>query len=330
MKINPQNQIRLFKGYLQGSLSQHEEISLVDWINSSDKNYQEFKEFVSQNQFAQVDSEEAVKSWRQLKEKISYRSKHKKSKRIFVPAWLKIAAIVVVALLSGFYVHLILDKNDFETFQNEVIVANGEKAQVILSDGTKVYLNSGTHFRYPSVFSRRKREVSLTGEAFFDVAANKSNPFVIETPTFDVKVLGTSFNVKTYLEDDGNTVTLHSGEVTILNEDKEYKIEPGEKYIFNTKTQQSEITKTSVEKSFLWKEGIIVIDDLNLEEICRVLERRFDVRIVIADDKYKEIRYSGQFKSHERLDEILNLIRETSPIKFNYTINGTKDEITIK
>ena len=113
-----------------------------------------------------------------------------------IPIWLKVAAIVIITLLSGFFVNQVIQKNYYAGVQNEIIVPNGEKTQIILSDGTKVYLNAGTHLKYPAVFSRKKREVTLIGEAFFDVAKDKSIPFIIKTLRFDVKVTGTSFNLK--------------------------------------------------------------------------------------------------------------------------------------
>lgn len=330
MNANPRNETRLFEAYLRGNLSKQEESKLVDWINSSEKNYREFKSYIAKNQFSQPHSEETVRAWQKLKSKITRHPVQRGSREIIISSWMKIAAIVVIALLSGFFASQIVQKDHYSQALNEIIVPKGEKAQVILSDGTKVYLNAGTYFKYPAIFSKEKREVILTGEAFFDVAKDKSNPFIIETPKFDVKVTGTSFNLSTYEEDEVNSLTLHSGELTISRQGQEYKLRPGEKYRLNIQTRKSNIETVNLQRSLLWTEGVIVIDDLNLEEIRKLLERKFDVQIKIADEKYKKIRYSGQFKSHETMEGVLKLIRETSPVKFKYEINETKDMITIK
>ena len=330
MNTNFPDNKHLCEGYLKSSLSKSEELKLVDWINSSQTNYLEFKKFITENQFSQSHSEETILAWQRLKAKIALCPSQRRNTITMIPTWLKVAAIVIIALLSGFFVNQVIQKDYYAGVQNEIIVPNGEKTQIILSDGTKVYLNAGTHLKYPAVFSRKKREVTLIGEAFFDVTKDKSTPFIIKTLRFDVKVTGTSFNLKTYQEDLENCLTLYSGEVTIANANREYKIRPGEKYSFNTHSQEAIISITDLQKSILWRKGVIVIEDMNLDEIRKILEREFDVQIRIADEKLKKIRYTGQFKPHETLEEILVMIGETSPVKFKYEINQTKDMITIK
>ena len=320
----------LFEGYLQGNLSKADESSLFDWITISDSNYFAFKTYVDRNQFSQSHADETIHAWQKLKTKIYLHQLHQTNKKIVVPGWLKVAAVVVVALLAGFFSHRIVSDNHTAFALNEITVPKGEKAQVVLSDGTKVYLNAGTHFEYPGVFSENERNVTLTGEAFFNVAKDSSHPFMIKTPRFHVKVTGTSFDLRTYQEDEENSLALSTGKVTIITDSQNYKINPGEKFILNTQTLKSKITKADLQKSFLWREGVTVIDDLNLEEIRKLLERKFNVQIRIADEKYKTIRYTGQFKPHETLEDILDLIRKTSPVKFKYKINETKDIITIE
>jgi ferric-dicitrate binding protein FerR (iron transport regulator) len=331
MDTDPQYKTDLFRNYLQGNLSEEEELRLAEWLSISDQNYLEFKKYLSENRLFQSHSNETNQAWQNTRRKIYTHFKYQVGKTAIIPDWLKIAAIIVVALVAGFYSNRIIQPDgNRQATVNEIIVPNGEKAQVILSDGTKVYLNAGTRFKYPAVFSQKKREVILTGEAFFEVTKKKSSPFIIETPRFNVKVTGTSFNLNTYREDAENILTLHTGEVIIACEDQEFRVQPGEKFVFNTRTGKSGITTTDLEKSILWKEGMTVIEDLNLEEIVKILERKFNVQIRIMDEKYKKIRYAGQFKAHETLVEILDLIKETSPVKFNYEINETKNVITIK
>jgi ferric-dicitrate binding protein FerR (iron transport regulator) len=330
MKTNPQKETRLIDGYLRGNLSKKEESMLADWIGSSDKNYQAFKKHIAENQFYQIHSEGTVLAWEKLKSKITRSRSIKENKKFVLPNWAKVAAIIVVALLSGFFANQIIRDTHYNSAFNEVIIPNGEKAQIVLSDGTKVFLNAGTHLKYPTVFSNKSRKVIISGEAFFEVAKDKAHPFIIETPEFDVEVTGTSFNLSTYPEDVLNSLTLHTGEVTIFRAGQIYEISPGEKYTLDTKIEKSNIVKADLQKSYLWTEGVIVIDNLNLEAIRKILERKFNVQIKINDEKYNNIRYSGQFKPHETLEEVLDLIQETSPLKFSYKINETKNEIIIK
>ena len=330
MDTIPQDKINLFEGYLRGNLSNEREAELANWIKLSDNNYQIFKNYIGENQLAQPHSIETIQSWQKLRSKIIYHSSLSKSRRIINPFLLKIAAIVIIALLSGFFANQYFNEKQFSNVLNEVIIPNGKNAQIILSDGTKVDLNAGTHFKYPAVFSKKNRKVIMNGEAFFNVAKDKSHPFIIETPRFNVKVTGTAFNLNTYSEDEINSLTLHTGEVTILNNGHEFKVHPGEKYAMNTRTGKSRIEKADLNESGLWANGVVVIENANLEEICKILERRFDVQIRISNEKYKRITYKGEFKQNETLEDALNMIIETSPLKFSYELNKTKKEVTIK
>ncbi|WP_423128081.1 FecR family protein [Gaoshiqia sp. Z1-71] len=330
MSTYSRNETDLFDGYLRGNLSKREETQLSDWINSSGENYRKFKAYVGNEEFTQPISENTALAWDKLKKRIKPQVRQERIQKIGIPGWLKIAALLVLAVLSGFYANYLVQEIQHTTAFNEVIVPYGEKAQIRLSDGTNVFLNSGTTLKYPTTFSKKTRQVFLAGEAFFEVAKDKKTPFIVEAPRFNVKVTGTSFNLNSYKEDAVNSLTLHSGAVTILAGSQEFEIRSGERFSYNMESERSDIHVADLQKSFLWSEDIIVIEDLNLGEIRKILERKFDVRIEIAGEMYKKIRYTGQFKPHEELQEILNLIKETAPVKFSFEIDNTKRLITIK
>jgi ferric-dicitrate binding protein FerR (iron transport regulator) len=326
MNNDSQNKQKLLQAYLQGILSENEESELTDWINSSDQNFQSFKKYIAENQFSQTHTDETNEAWQRIREKLKYRSKQSCNRKIILPNWLKVAALIAIALISGIFINRVSHNKPKDQVWNKIIVPKGEKAQLILSDGSTVFLNSNTQLKYPSIFSENYRKISLSGEAFFNIKKKSSNPFIVETPEFNVTVTGTSFNLLAYNEDKENSVTLHTGSVTIARNGHNYRISPGEKYILNNETKKSNIIRIDLEKSSLWKEGIIIIDNLDLKEIQKLLERKFNVQIKITDDKLKNIRYTGQFKPHENLEEI----RDTSPVKFKYRINKTKDLIIIE
>ncbi len=319
----------LMNGYLNGTLSQAEERELLAWVKESEDNLKVFKQFLADHQFSQSLGDETSQAWAKLKLKLASQPERKSSRVLQLPRWVRVAAIAVIALLAGFFVNQFLQSDMSALALNEIVVPNGEKAQVRLSDGTVVYLNAGTTFSYPAAFSQKQREVILVGEAFFEVSKDRSKPFIIETPDFDVRVTGTSFNLKTYPEDHENSLTLHSGSVEITQAGKNYQLKPGDQYTLNTETHQASVGKGNLAKSRLWNEGGIYLENLDLEEIARVLERKFDVELIIAKEELKVIRYNGQFKAHESLEEVLHVIQKTSPVKFDYELNETKDQITI-
>ncbi|MEN6455857.1 MAG: FecR domain-containing protein [Prolixibacteraceae bacterium] len=330
MNIDSSTKTDLFDRYLDGKLSGEEEARLGEWLIEADQNYREFKAYLSQSKHFQSHTSETNHLWNAIRDKTVAR-KRDLVKISGLPAWLKVAALLVVAMTAGFYIHsVVATKPVTQASMNEIIVPKGQTAQLILSDGTNVYLNSGSQFKYPAGFSGRDRRVSLTGEAFFDVAKNESSPFIISTSRFNVTVTGTSFNLSAYAEDNENSLTLHSGTVVVDQGEKEYTIKPGEKYTLAGLTGVAEIRETDLLRSVLWKEGIVVIDNLDLGEIAKILERRFNTRITIINEDYKKIRYAGQFKPRETLKDILELIRRSSPVKFTYKINESETEIIIQ
>ncbi|RIH63914.1 DUF4974 domain-containing protein [Mariniphaga sediminis] len=331
MNYGFQDKQKIFQQYLQGELSESKESQLVDWINSADDNLQVFKNYIAENEFTQRHTAETQKAWLRIRGKLHSESNTPRHKKISLPGWAKVAALVAIAFVSGIIINNVTHtKNEEAYVLNEIIVPGGEKSQVILSDGSRVFLNANTHFKYPSSFNRKEREVVLSGEAFFEIEKDASKPFVVETPGFDVRVTGTSFNLSAYTDDNINSITLHSGSVAIEKNGREYKISPGEKYVLNKKTNRYKIIQTDLANSSLWKDGVSVVENLDLREIQKILERRFNVKIEIADEQLKDIRYTGHFKPHETLDEILALIRDASPIKFNVEFNKTKDVVTIR
>jgi ferric-dicitrate binding protein FerR (iron transport regulator) len=330
MNIDSSTKTGLFDRYLDGRLSGEEEARLGEWLIEADQNYREFKAYLSQSKHFQSHTRETNRLWNAIRDKTVAR-KRDLVKISGLSAWLKVAALLVVAMTAGFYIHSFMaTKPATQASMNEIIVPKGQTARLILSDGTNVYLNSGSQFKYPAGFSGKDRRVSLTGEAFFDVAKNESSPFIISTGRFNVKVTGTSFNLSAYAEDNENSLTLHSGTVIVDQGEKEYMIKPGEKYTLAGSTGVAEIREADLLKSVLWKEGIVVIDNLDLGEIAKILERRFNIRITIMNEDYKKIRYAGQFKPRETLKDILELIRRSSPVKFTYKINESETEIIIQ
>ncbi len=323
---------KLFLRYLQGTLSGDEESGLIDWIKSSDKNVRYFKKYIFENQYSHECSPETNAAWERISSKLQLHVKLNKAsgKKIIFPDWVKVAALIVVAFVSGVLINNIYQGRDNDHVFNQIIVPKGEKSQLILSDGSKVFLNSDTYLKYPSVFTQTERKVILSGEAFFEIEKDPSHPFIVETNKFNVKVTGTSFNLSAYNEDEASSVTLHSGKVTVEKNGFECKINPGEKYVLTNRTNKYKVVQTDITESSKWKNDVIVIDYQNLEEIRKVLERNFNVTIKIEDENLKNIRYTGQFKPHETLEEIFALIKDASPIKFKVEFNKTKDYVTIK
>lgn len=202
---------------------------------------------------------------------------------------------------------------------NRLIVPKGKRFCLELSDGTKVYLNSETEFRYPVIFPSNKRAVKLVGEAFFEVKRDIKRPFVVGTNGLQVKVLGTRFNVSAYATDSLNTTTLVSGSVALYkNENDSHAISmltPGNEGTFNRRDRVLQISPADIPSVVAWKDGMLLFNAEPFSKIKTSLERWYGVKIENRISSLDLEKFSGQF-DHESLDEILSVFRETYSFKW--------------
>lgn len=232
-----------------------------------------------------------------------------------------IAAILIVGVVFGFFVHHFLSPGPVYYTS---IAPKGSISQLILPDNTMVYLNSGSELKYNVSGNNKLREVYLDGEAWFDVAKNQTKPFVVHTPFFDIRVLGTQFNVKAYKSDNEIITTLEEGKIEVLPTErtfiKEHKtLEPGEQLVYNALKKQAEIKHVNPRVLTSWKDNKVIFINMDLKELIVLLERKYGVEIDVRDNKILNYHYDGTIKD-ETILEVLDLIKETLPIR--YKIDG--------
>lgn len=200
---------------------------------------------------------------------------------------------------------------------NTVNVPYGGTYTVELCDGTKVYLNSGTTLEFPSRFDGKVRSVILKGEAYFDVARNVSKPFVVEVNEMKVKVLGTSFNVKSYVDEPGVYTTLVEGSVAILRDGQpEKKIKPGEQAYYNKGVGTLSIAEVDVNEFTSWKDGVFYFKDIALEEILRIVSRWYDLEVFYMNQGAKSVIYSGKLPMYSSVEDVLRKFEISGDVRF--------------
>ena len=255
-----------------------------------------------------------------------------------------VAAMVLIAGASfSFYYHNNKMALQAGRVNKSLNVRYGSQKMLILEDGTRIWLNAGSHLVYPTAFSGATREVELEGEAFFDVAARASMPFLVHAGKITVKVLGTRFNVKAYKEDANITTTLISGKVQVMmDNDPEKKIilSPHEKLMVVNSFPGTDHSGNEYPHSELryqvqslpsasgdslaetaWMENKLVISDETFDQVALLLERKYDVHIDFGSEALKEEHLSGVFEN-ETLQQVLDILRMTT--RFHYTIEGKK------
>lgn len=273
------------------------------------------------------------------------KSEEKKSKNSFYLMKITAAVAVVLAIvLFGIYYPDNNKKENVKLF----LAACGERKFFQLPDGSVVTLNGGSKLEIGEGFGVSNRNMSLKGEAFFDVKHNKKLPFIVHTPAMDVKALGTAFNVKAYPGDKITETSLLRGLIEVtLNEGDHRKmlLQPNQKVLWDLRTPKlnkissSKISKGTVPteseilmkklittdagniREVAWKENKLIFDDDSLEEIAVLLERWYGVRILIQDEEIRGYRFTGLFEKEE-LNTVLNLLKESR--SFNYEIEPGK------
>ncbi|MBJ2173672.1 FecR family protein [Aureibaculum sp. A20] len=215
-----------------------------------------------------------------------------------------------------------VSKNNEITY-NTLIVPYGKRSKIKLSDGSIIWLNSGSKLVYPPVFNGEKREVYLEGEAIFDVAHNKKKPFVVVSNSQEVRVLGTVFGVSDYKDENDINTVLKSGSVQISyhnnssskrNRDK-IKITPGTLANYNKSKKSIISKKVNVDNYFSWRDGVLIFNKDELDFILKKLSRHYNVQIELTDNSLMHETFSGLLNLNEDLDKVIQTIEESANLE---------------
>ncbi|SFF52816.1 FecR family protein [Thermoflexibacter ruber] len=200
----------------------------------------------------------------------------------------------------------------------EKINPKGQKLQLRLPDGTKVWLNSESRLTYPSQFQGNMREISLNGEAFFEVAHNPNKPFCITTPKTKMQVLGTSFNVRAFDDEQKTETVVVTGKVKISEAENEANfvvLSPNEKGNFSLQNKKISKQKVNPANYIAWKEGILKFENSNMSLIIKELERWYGVTITVSNPNLLRCHLTGDFKN-ESLENVLIFMQKALDIQF--------------
>ena len=229
-------------------------------------------------------------------------------------------------LASYYFAGNLSRQQELIAFQQELVVPPGQRAELTLPDGTKVWLNAGSKLSYPSFFEK-ERKVFLSGEGFFDVAKNEKVPFIVSTGTIDVKALGTQFNVFCYLGSDYTGVYLQQGSVKayfpslesegVVLSPEQYLVQKGKRLELSTKDPDE----------LLWRQGIYTFKRQKLGSIIKKLELYYDVKIIVKDPEILNYEYVGKFRQRDGVQEILRLIQRIH--KFNIKKDDELNQIVL-
>jgi hypothetical protein len=201
---------------------------------------------------------------------------------------------------------------------NQLIVPYGKTSSVILSDGTKIWVNSGSRLIYPSVFAENKREIFVEGEIYLEVTKNEKHPFVVKTGDLEINVLGTSFNVSAYKGEKKQSIVLVTGSVSVKNNTKKeaVQIEPNEIYDYETDSREFHIEKIDIYDYICWKYGFFHFRSKELITVLEHLRKYYNVNIEYDRREIANVLVSGKLDLKENITDVLNLVALTANIQF--------------
>ena len=210
--------------------------------------------------------------------------------------------------------------NSQKLVYNTIKVPYGGEYQVVLSDGSKVWLNAGSELNYPVNFVDANRSVSLKGEAYFEVSPDKERPFIVNTEHSKIKVFGTAFNVMSYEEDKEQQVTLIEGSVGVDVKGHETLLKPGQQARVDKHGAQIEVSEVDVALYTSWTGGVLKFKNMPLRHLAARLSRWYNVDFYFANSTVPQMPFTGRVDKHTDFAYFMSLIEKTTNVEV--TING--------
>jgi ferric-dicitrate binding protein FerR (iron transport regulator) len=320
--------------YFEGQATDAELEQLLHWLRKKENRLVfnsfrlDWKKRLEPGQFPGGGEE----SWNKLQAELGQKSYSRWQESRKIQQFFRVAAIFffVVSLASMAWYFTNQTQTIPETYTS-VMAENGQISKVQLPDGSLVWLNAGSKLTYNNFFSTVNREVSLSGEAYFDVTKNETLPLVVDCNGLKVKVLGTRFNVNAYESGEKAEVVLEEGTVELLNANSTigfYRMKPGERVNVNLETNQYAAGMVNTARYTSWREGIINIYNLSIEDLVKRLEKRYNQQFELAPE-VKDLRYTFTIEN-EPLEDVLKLMERITPVKVEQTDETIKIELDKK
>lgn len=263
--------------------------------------------------------------WKLVERKNS--SSKKNTVRRLFEQFARIAAILFIPLLIyTSYIQFFNTKQAITESTSQLVTVNsqaGTITKLVLPDGSKVCLNGGSSITYPRHFEGATRDVSVTGEAYFEVVKNKKLPMVVSADNINLKVFGTSFNVNAFAQEKFIKVTLVEGSISLsstlekFKHTEEFYIEPGQTVTFNKDSKKLIVQKDNTFYYVAWKDGLLVFKNSTFAEVLRQLSIKYNVSIEFKDQTLGLIPMDATFRD-ENINEILRLLSLSTPFKYYY------------
>lgn len=314
--------------YLTGQCSEEELVEVNTWMKESEENaHQLFRmeEIYHLGKFDQYANEQRIlRAERRLNKKLDEEKRKQRKTALNMQHWMKYAAMIAVILVIGGGLGYWLYQNGNDQ-QMMVAVANeGIVKEIILPDGTKVWLNNSATLKYPREFSEKERNVYLDGEAYFEVTKNRHKPFTVQSDAMRVRVLGTTFNFKCDRHCRIAEATLIEGEIEVKGNKEEGQIilAPGQRAELNKNNGRLTVKQVNAKLDAVWHDNLIPFQKADIFTISKALERFYDVKIILSPDMKADKTYSGVLKKKSTIESVLKSLQNSIPIDYKIVGNN--------
>lgn len=326
MEISEDKQVRM-ADYVRGRLDPSLENELSGSVNADDAVRREVLEAARIELIASTaqaqDSLNTASALARVHSKIDSR---RRSKRLESFRRVAAACCLPAFILLGFYVWNTHFRNDSKPVTMNT--STGVTSELVLPDGTKVWLNSNSTLTYPDKFGRGDRSVVLEGEAYFEVSEDRRHKFVVNASDVQVEVYGTRFNVEAYPDSDGKIRTsLYQGSIGLkfvdpAGDTRCVLVKPGQKYVYDTTAKKMSLGNSDVSVETSWKDGRILFDSTPLAEVFRMIGNRYNVEFIVKDSSLLRNRYTGCF-TNQRLEVVLAHFQKSAGMRFDLDYVGS-------
>lgn len=319
--------------YLTGQCSEEEVVEVNAWMKESEENARQLfrmEEIYHLGKFNQyADRQQMARAEKQLYKKLD-EEKRKQNKILRMHRWMKYAAMIAVILVIGGGSGYWLYQNGNNQHMMVAVANEGIVKEIILPDGTKVWLNNLATLKYPREFSEKARNVYLDGEAYFEVTKNRHKPFTVQSDAMRVRVLGTTFNFKCDKNYRIAEVTLIEGEIEVKGNKEEGQIilAPGQRAELNKNNGRLTVKQVNAKMDAVWHDNLIPFQKADIFTISKALERFYDIKIILSPDMRADKTYSGVLKKKSTIESVLKSLQNS--ISIDYKIVGNNIFISPK
>lgn len=319
--------------YLTGQCSEEEIVEVNAWMKESEENARQLfrmEEIYHLGKFNQyADRQQMARAEKQLYKKLD-EEKRKQNKILRMHRWMKYAAMIAVILVIGGGSGYWLYQNGNNQHMMVAVANEGIVKEIILPDGTKVWLNNLATLKYPREFSEKARNVYLDGEAYFEVTKNRHKPFTVQSDAMRVRVLGTTFNFKCDKNYQIAEVTLIEGEIEVKGNKEEGQIilAPGQRAELNKNNGRLTVKQVDAKMDAVWHDNLIPFQKADIFTISKALERFYDIKIILSPDMRADKTYSGVLKKKSTIESVLKSLQNS--ISIDYKIVGNNIFISPK